>query len=158
MSGALSVVPVRPNPPYQSTALTHRLVSFPDPTPESYWNTQRRTRYVHFLFSSTSSNMDGWLLSHNTRHYLHNQLLGNFPNFQSNSLSPFILHTSSSIMNEFILDMADILVRYPCKYPSEYNTITHLYRRHLACPIISHLQPSQDIILTSFLFFVNRPL
>jgi hypothetical protein len=61
-------------------------------------------------------------------------------------------------MNEYILDTADILVRYPCKYPSDYTTITHLYRRHLACPIISHLKPSQDIILTSFLFFRKQAI
>jgi hypothetical protein len=153
MSGALSVVPVRLIPPYQSIALTHRLVSFPDPTPENYWNTQRRTRYVDSPLSSTTTYMDGWMvvITQYTSLSTHSTF-GKLSKLSTNSLSSLILHTSSSIMNSLILDMADILVRYPCKYPSEHHTITHLYRRHLACPIISHLQPSQDIILTSFLF------
>jgi hypothetical protein len=98
MSGALSVVPVRPNLPYQSTALTSRLVSFPDPTPESYWNTQRRTRYVSFLFSSTSSNTDGCMVV--ITQYTSLSTQSTFGKLSKLSIQlPFTFHTSYFIFH-----------------------------------------------------------
>jgi len=66
------------------------------------------------LLSSTSSYTDGWMdvitqYTSLSTHFIFGKL-----SKLSNILNS-TLHTSSSIMNEFLLDMADILVRYPCK-------------------------------------------
>ena len=157
MSGALSVVPVRPTPLVLQQFWLTGWCPFRTQHPKAFGIRKGEQGMLTFSFLGQllPTSMIGGLLSHNTRHYPHNQLL---ETFQISSIHPtsFILLSSSWTNSSWTL--ADNLVRYPCKYPSDHITIIHLYRRHLACPIISHLQPSQDIILTSFLFFVNRPL